>query len=94
VDFGQVAMEIGPQDFAAGIEPIAPQAVLHFGVADAVVVQPQPAGGLLPALVGVDAHKLLAQLWGRQQVGIGAGDGLRRKLNRPLAALELFGDGL
>ena len=94
MDFSQVAVKIGPQDFAAGIEPIAPEAMLHLRFTNAVVVQQQPTGGFSAALVAVDADKLLAQFWGRQQVGIGAGDGLRRKLNRPLTTLELFGDGL
>ena len=85
-------MEIGPQDFAAGVEAVAVEPVLQFRRADLAVVGGEPAARLLAALVAIDGDEFAAQLRGREQVGVGAGDRLGGELDGPFTALELFGD--
>ena len=94
MNFSQIAVEVGAEDLAAGVEAVAAQAVLQLGGADLGVVGGEPAAGLLAALVAVDADELCAQLWGGQQVGVGAGDGFRSELDRALTALELLNNRL
>ena len=58
VHLRQVAVEVGADDLAAGIEAVAAEAVLQFLGAEAGVVEAEPAAGLLSSLVAEDLHKL------------------------------------
>ena len=92
MDFGQVAVEIGAQDFAAGVEAVAVEPVLQFRRADLGVVSGEPAARFAPALVAIDGDELAAQFGGGEEVGVGAGDGLGGELDGAFTALELLGD--
>ena len=90
MDFGQIAVEIGPQDFAAGVEAVAVEPVLQFRLADVQVVGFEPAARFVPALVAIDGDEFATQFRGGQEVGVGAGDRLGGELDGAFTALELF----
>ena len=61
MNFRQVAVEIGAENFTTGIQAVAAQPVLQFRTLQARVVQLQPKASLLAALVTVDFYEFLAQ---------------------------------
>ena len=79
VHLGQIAVEIGTQNFAAWIQAVTAEAVLQLVGADGAMVVVQPAPRFLTTLIAVDLNEFRSQLRGGEQSGIGA----RRKAPSP-----------
>ena len=91
VHLGQIAVEIGAQDLAAGIQAVTAEAVLQLVGADGAMVVGQPTPRFLTTLVAVDLNEFRSQLRGGEQIGIGASDRFGSELDRAFAGVELLG---
>ena len=90
VDLGQVAVEVGAEDLAAGVEAVATEAVLQLCCADLGVVGGEPAAGFLAALIAIDLDEFGAQFRRAEQISVGAGDRFRSELDGALTGVELL----
>ena len=88
---GQIAVEIGAQDLAAGIQAVTAEAVLQLVGADGAMVVGQPTPRFLTTLIAVDLNEFRSQLRGGEQIGIGASDRFGSELDRAFAGVELLG---
>ena len=61
---GQIAVEIGTQDLAAGIQAVTAETVLELVGADGAMVVGQPAPGFLTTLVAVDLDEFRCAVQG------------------------------
>ena len=92
MDFRQVAVEIGAENLAAGVQAVAAEAMLELCRGDGPMVGHQPTTGFLLPLIAVDLDELAAQFQGVEQISVGPCDGFRRELDRSFAGVELLGD--
>ena len=88
----QVAVEIGSENLAAGIEAVAAEAMLELLRRNGAMVGAEPATGFLLALIAVDLDELAAQFRGVEQISVGSCDRFRSELDGPLTGVELLGD--